>query len=53
MRHPSVRAAVGGLLLGAAVLAVGATGAVAQAAAPATDAVARGQADAALAAAAG
>jgi outer membrane protein assembly factor BamB len=40
MRHPSVRAAAGGLLLGAAVLAVGATGAVAQAAAPATDAAA-------------
>ena len=40
MRHPSVRAAVGGLLLGAAVLAVGATGAVAQAAAPAADAAA-------------
>ena len=40
MRHPSVRAAAGGLLLGAAVLAGGATGAVAQAAAPATDAAA-------------
>jgi outer membrane protein assembly factor BamB len=34
MRHPSVRAAVGGLVLGAAVLAIGATGAVAQTAGP-------------------